>query len=349
MRLDAVLHTRDLRAISELAINAEKVGHQRIWVTEEGSDPFLSAYAAVMDTSRAEVGTAVAIAFARSPMTVAMSAWQLADRSEGRFVLGLGSQVKAHIERRYSMPWGKPVGRMRDYILALRAIWTSWRTGVRLDHQGPYYTHTLSAPFWHPAMHGHDIPIWLAAVGPQMVELAGELCDGLLLHPFSNRAYENDVVLPALQRGLAKSGRDISAIEISRPTFMVMADDEPQRQTRIDQARRQLAFYASTAAYRPVLEAIGCAELQPALAQLVREQKWDSLAGLLDDDLLAHFVVVGTPEEMPQRTRDHLPDFVTTTSPYTGWAVDDPGRLAAIVSRFSDVRRSSGHAEMSPT
>ncbi|HEX9831919.1 MAG TPA: LLM class flavin-dependent oxidoreductase, partial [Mycobacterium sp.] len=183
MRIDAVLHSKNLRSIGELANNAERVGHQRIWVTEEGSDPFLSAYAAVMETSRAEVGTAVAVAFARSPMTVAMSSWQLADQSEGRFVLGLGSQVKAHIERRYSMPWGKPVGRMRDYIRALRAIWTSWRTGDRLDHQGPYYTHTLDAPFWQPAMHGHAIPIWLAAVGPQMVELAGELCDGLLLHP----------------------------------------------------------------------------------------------------------------------------------------------------------------------
>jgi probable F420-dependent oxidoreductase len=349
MRIDAVLHTKDLRTVGEQAISAEKVGHQRIWVTEEGSDPFLSAYAAVMDTSQADVGTAVAVAFARSPMTVAMSAWQLADQSNGRFVLGLGSQVKAHIERRYSMPWGKPVARMRDYILALRAIWASWRTGARLDHQGPYYTHTLSAPFWHPAVHSHAIPIWLAAVGPRMVELAGELCDGLLLHPFSNRDYEHQVVLPALQRGLAKSGRDISAIEISRPTFMVMADDERQLQTRMDQARRQLAFYASTAAYRPVLEAIGCADLQPALAQLVREQKWDSLAGLLDDDFLAHFVVVGTPEEMPQRARDLLPDFVTTTSPYAGWAVDDPGRLAAILPRFADVRPSPRRDEMSPT
>jgi probable F420-dependent oxidoreductase len=349
VRIDAVLHTKNLRSVGEQAINAEKVGHQRIWVTEEGSDPFLSAYTAILDTSRAEVGTAVAVAFARSPMTVAMSAWQLADQSDGRFVLGLGSQVKAHIERRYSMPWGKPVARMRDYILALSAIWASWRTGARLDHQGPYYTHTLSAPFWQPALHSHEIPIWLAAVGPKMVELAGEFCDGLLLHPFSNSAYEEQVVLPALHRGLEKSGRDISAIEISRPTFMVMADDERQHQTRIEQARRQLAFYASTAAYRPVLDAIGCADLQPALAQLVREQKWDSLGGLLDDDFLAHFVVVGTPEEMPQRTRDHLPDFVTTTSPYAGWAVDDPGRLAAILSRFADLRQSPRRAELSPT
>ncbi len=332
MKIDAVLHTKDLRSVGPLADNAERSGHQRVWVTEEGTDPFLSAYAAVLATSHAAVGTAVAVAFARSPMTVAMSAWQLADQSEGRFILGLGSQVKAHIERRFSMPWGKPVGQMRDYILALRAIWTSWRTGERLDHQGPYYTHTLSAPFWHPAMHSHPIPIWLAAVGPMMVELAGEMCHGLLLHPFSNAAYERSVVLPALQRGLAKSGRDISDIEISRPTFMVMGDDEQQLQTQMEQARRQLAFYASTAAYLPVLEAIGCAELQPALAQLVRDQQWDSLAGLLDDDFLSHFIVAGTPEEMPQRAGDLLPDFVTTTSPYAGWAVDDPERLAAILS-----------------
>jgi alkanesulfonate monooxygenase SsuD/methylene tetrahydromethanopterin reductase-like flavin-dependent oxidoreductase (luciferase family) len=148
---------------------------------------------------------------------------------------------------------------------------------------------------------------------------------------------------------LAKSGRDISELEISRPAFMVMADDEQQHQERIDQARRQLAFYASTAAYRPVLEAIGCADIQPALAQLVREQKWDSLAGLLDDDFLAHFVVQGTPEEMPQRTRDHLSDFITTTSPYTGWAAEDPDRLAAIVPRFADIRPSPRRDEVSMT
>ncbi|EHB58804.1 putative F420-dependent oxidoreductase [Mycolicibacterium rhodesiae JS60] len=327
-----MLHTKDLRSVGPLADNAERSGHQRVWVTEEGTDPFLSSYAATLATSHAEVGTAVAVAFARSPMTVAMSAWQLADQSEGRFILGLGSQVKAHIERRFSMPWGKPVLQMRDYIMALRAIWTSWRTGERLDHQGPYYTHTLSAPFWHPAMHSHPIPIWLAAVGPKMVELAGEMCDGLLLHPFSNAAYENRVVLPALRRGLAKSGRDISAIEISRPTFMVMGDDERQLQTQMRQARRQLAFYASTAAYLPVLDAIGRAELQPALARLVRNENWDGLADLIDDDFLSHFVLEGTPEEMPQRARDLLPDFVTTTSPYAGWAIDDPERLAAILS-----------------
>jgi probable F420-dependent oxidoreductase len=342
MKIDAVLHTKDLRAVGEQALNAEKVGHDRIWVTEEGSDPFLSAYAAVTHTSKSGVGTAVAVAFARSPMTVAMSAWQLAGESDGRFVLGLGSQVKAHIERRFSMPWGKPVPRMHDYILALRAIWSSWRTGARLDHDGPYYTHTLSAPFWHPVMHSHRIPIWLAAVGPRMVELAGELCDGLLLHPFSNRAYEETVVLPALQRGLAKSGRDISAIEISRPTFMVMGDDEQQLQTSLEQARRQLAFYASTAAYRPVLDAIGYGDLQPALAQLVRQQKWESLGDLLDDDLLSHFVVVGKPEEMPQRARDLLPDLVTTTSPYAGWSVGDPDRLEGILSRGVDARHSLG-------
>jgi len=334
MRIDAVLHTKQLRIAGAQAARAEKLGHASVWVTEEGTDPFLQAYAAATATSNVRVGTAVTVAFARSPMTTATSAWQLASVSEGRFVLGIGSQVKAHIERRYSMPWGKPLAQMRDYIAALRAIWHSWRTGERLDHSGQYYTHTLSAPFWRPEVHDHHIPIWLAAVGPRMVELAGEVCDGLLLHPFSNREYEETVLLSALRRGMEKAGRSPGSVEVSRPVFMVMGDDDKDRADRLQQARRQLAFYASTPAYRPVLAAVGLEYLQPRLSDLVRDQRWEAMADLVDDDFLRHFVVVGTPEQMPALTRAHLPTFVTATSAYGGWPVDDENRLAAILDTF---------------
>jgi probable F420-dependent oxidoreductase len=334
MRIDAVLHAKDLGTIGAEAARAEQLGHDSVWVTEEGTDPFLQAHAAATATTDVRVGTAVTVAFARSPMTTATSAWQLASVSGGRFVLGLGSQVKAHIERRYSMPWGKPVAQMRDYIVALRAIWQSWRTGGPLSHSGPYYTHTLSAPFWQPQAHDHDIPVWLAAVGPRMVELAGETCDGLLLHPFSNREYEETVLLPALLRGMEKAGRGPGSVEVSRPVFMVMGDSDGDRAARLQQARRQLAFYASTPAYRPVLAAVGLDAVQPELSDLARDQRWDHMADVLGDEFLQHFTVVGTPEQMPALTRAHLPSFINATSAYGGWPLDDPARLAAVLGAF---------------
>jgi probable F420-dependent oxidoreductase len=334
MKIDTILHTKRLSEVGGLAARAEHAGHHAVWVTEEGTDPLLHAHAASLATARCQTGTAITVAFARSPMTVAQTAWQLSEASGGRFVLGLGSQVKAHVERRYSMPWGKSVGQMRDYLTAMAAIWSSWRTGERLNHEGEYYTHNLMAPFWRPEPHEHHIPVWLAAVGPKMVELAGELCDGVLLHPFSNPAYDDTVIRPALERGLARSGRTLADIEVSRPLFMVMGDDEQTFQQRRRDAGRQLGFYASTKAYLPVLEAVGLGDLQPQLADLARRQEWDQMAGLLDHEALEHFAVIGQPEQMPELTRKHLSGFITRTSAYSGWPVEDPDRLREILGRF---------------
>lgn len=226
--IDALVHTKWLVAIGAEAAAAEAAGHGAVWVSETGNDPFLHSYAAATSTNSAEIGTAIAVAFARSPMTVAQTAWQLADVSGGRFRLGLGSQVKAHIERRFSMRWGRPVEQMRDFLDALSAIWESWRTGERLQHEGPYYRHTLMAPFWVPEPHDYPIPVWLAGVGPAMLALAGERCAGVLLHPFATRAYDEAVVLPALQKGLAARGRTIDDFGVSRPVFMVMGDTEAE-------------------------------------------------------------------------------------------------------------------------
>jgi probable F420-dependent oxidoreductase len=334
MKIDTILHTKRLGEVGELAARAERAGHHAVWVTEEGTDPLLHAYAASLATEHCRTGTAITVAFARSPMTVAQTAWQLSEASGGRFVLGLGSQVKAHVERRYSMPWVKPVGQMRDYLTALSAIWSSWRTGERLRHEGEYYTHTLMAPFWNPEPHEHHIPVWLAAVGPMMVELAGELCDGVLLHPFSNPAYDDTVIRPALERGLARSGRTLADIEVSRPLFMVMGDDDQAIEQRRRGAARQLGFYASTRAYLPVLEAVGLGDIQPRLAELARAQEWEQMAGLLDQEALEHFAVIGRPEQMPELTRKHLSGFITRTSAYSGWPVDDPDRLTGILAGF---------------
>jgi probable F420-dependent oxidoreductase len=334
MLIDAVLHGKDLSRVNSEAATAERCGHRGVWVTEEGTDPFLHAFAAGEATTTCTIGTGIAVAFARSPMIVAQAAWQLADTSHGRFILGLGSQVQAHIERRYSMPWHKPIGQMRDYLQALRAIWGSWRTGEKLDHHGPYYEHSLSAPFWTPHHHDQPIPVYLAAVGPRMLELAGELSEGVMLHPFSNRTYDEAVVRPRLEAGLSAAGRDLSDLDVSRPLFMVMGDGEQQLSQRRRQACEKVAFYASTRAYAPVLEAIGCGDLQPELAQLARQQRWDEMAGLIDSEVLEHFAIVGAPEDMPSLARAHLSGFVTRVSSYLGWPIDDEDRLRAILDAF---------------
>ncbi|HMC80776.1 MAG TPA: TIGR03617 family F420-dependent LLM class oxidoreductase, partial [Acidimicrobiia bacterium] len=295
--IDALVHTKRLAAIGAEAAAAEAAGHGAVWVSETGNDPFLHSHAAAVATSTAEIGTAIAVAFARSPMTVAQTAWQLADVSGGRFRLGLGSQVKAHIERRFSMPWGRPVEQMRDFLDALSAIWESWRTGGRLQHEGPYYRHTLMAPFWVPEPHDHPIPVWLAGVGPAMLALAAERCDGVLLHPFATRAYDEAVVLPALQKGLAASGRTLDDFGVSRPVFMVMGDNEAELAERRRDACRQIAFYASTRAYQPVLDGIGYGALQPELAALAARGEWEAMADLVDGEVLDHFAAVGQPED----------------------------------------------------
>jgi probable F420-dependent oxidoreductase len=335
LQIDAVLHGKDLTQVGAEAAQAERCGHDAVWVTEEGTDPFLHALAAGQATRSCATGTGIAVAFARSPMIVAQAAWQLADASQGRFILGLGSQVRAHIERRYSMPWHGPIDQMRDYLESLRAIWHSWRSGEGLDHKGPIYEHSLSAPFWTPNYHGYTIPTYLAAVGPRMVELAGELADGVMLHPFSNRTYEDTVLRPGLEAGLAVSGRALRDFDVSRPLFMVMGDNEEQLLRRRRDACEKLSFYASTRAYAPVLAAIGLGDLQPDLARLAREQRWPEMADLVDEEVLEHFAIIGAPEEMPHLTRNHVSGFVTRVSSYLGWPIDDEDRLRAVLAGFA--------------
>jgi probable F420-dependent oxidoreductase len=334
VQVDITLMEKDLRQAGNLAADAERSGHDGVWCTETGVDPFLQAYEAVRRTSRVQVGTAIAVALARNPMTVAYSAWNLAGVSDGRFILGLGSQVKAHVERRYSMPWRNAVGQMREFAEATRAIFAAWRSGEKLDFQGDHYTHTLMSPFWEPAPHTHDIPIWLAAVGPKMTKMAGAVADGVLLHTFTNAAYLEKVAFPTLDEGLREAGRETAAVELSIPLFMVMGDSEEEIARRREQAVKQLAFYASTPAYRPVLDAIGEGDLQPELTAMSKRGEWDAMPSLITDDLLAHFAVIGTPEQMPELARRHLGPRVTRVTSYFGWPVEDQDRLREILAGF---------------
>ncbi len=335
MQIDITLLEKDLRQAGQLAAAAEAAGHDGVWCTEAGADPFLQAYAAIAATDHATVGTAIAVALARTPMTVAYSAWNLSDVSDGRFILGLGSQVKSHIERRYSMPWISPVEQMREFIEATKAIWTSWRTGEKLSHTGRFYTHNLMSPFWAPSPHQHPIPIHVAAVGPQMTEMAGAVADGVLLHTFTNRNYLDSVTFPALDRGLLAAGRAATELSLSIPLFMIMGDTEAELDSMRRRTAKQLAFYASTPSYRPVLEAIGQADLQTELTRLSKQGAWDDMTDLITDELLDHFAITGRPEDMPRLARKHLGNRVGRTTSYFGWPITDPDRLKAIFADFN--------------
>lgn len=334
MRIDTTLVEKDLLRSGKMAVGAEEAGLDRVWCTETGIDVFLQAYEASRRTSTIEVGTAIAVALARNPMTVAYTAWGIAAASDGRFTLGLGSQVKAHIERRFSMPWSHPVSQMREFVLALNAIWRSWQTGERLSFEGDHYSHTLMNSFWAPQPHEHRIPIHLAAVGPKMVELAAEVADGIILHTFTNKAYLEAVTFPAIQRGLEKSGRTIEDLEISIPLFMIMGDTEEEISAQRSKVASQVAFYASTPSYRPVLEAVGLEDLQPELTALSKSGDWARAVEIMPAAMVDAFAIQGRPEEMPSLARLHLGDKIGSTSSYFGWPSIDQDRLRAIASAF---------------
>ena len=334
MYIDTTLIEKNLLHAGDRAVLAEAAGMDAVWCTETGVDVFLEAYEAARRTERVSIGTAIAVALARNPMTVAYTAWGVAGVSDGRFTLGLGSQVRPHIERRFSMPWDKPVPQMREFVLALRAIWESWRTGERLSFEGEHYRHTLMSPFWAPDPHEHRIPIHLAAVGPKMVEMAAEVADGIILHTFTNQNYLEEVTYPAIERGLARSGRTINDLEISLPLFMIMGDTDEHLDAQRSKVAAQIAFYASTPAYRPVLDSIGYGDLQPELTALSKSGDWATAESLIDAGLIAQFAIEGRPEDLPDLTSSRLGHRVSRTSSYYGWPSVGPERMQAIAARF---------------
>lgn len=333
MRLDAVLEA-PLAGAGEAARQAESLGLGGIWASELARDPLLACAVAVGATSRIEIGTGVVVAFGRSPMTVAQAAWELADTSAGRFVLGLGSQVKPHVEKRYSMPYGAPVARMRDFVAALRAIWETWRTGAPLRHRSRHYTHILMSPAFTPTRHDYAIPVGLAAVGPRMSALAGEVADGLLVHPFTTPAYMDGTTLPALERGLEQSSRARGDVWIQCAPFVVF-EGEPDEARIEAETRAAIAFYASTPSYLGVLGSIGREDVGERLSALVRAGRWDELAGVVDDDLLDAFAVRGHLDEVPRLLRERWGDRLDRVAPYFGWPARDPDRVAAVIQAAS--------------
>jgi probable F420-dependent oxidoreductase len=329
MKID-ISAPKDISAVQGAAARAEEAGFDGLWVAESQNDPFLSALRVADATRRMTVGTSVAIAFARTPMTLAYTGWDLAGYAEGRFVLGLGSQVKPHIERRFSMPWSHPAARMRELILALRAIWSSWEDGSKLDFQGDYYTHTLMTPFFTPERHGFGPPpVYLAGVGRQMTEVAGEVADGFFFHPFTTSRYLAESTLPALEAGRRKAGSTLEGFEIAGPAFACAGRDEAELARAVQGTKAQIAFYASTPAYRPVLELHGWGELQPELTRLSKEERWQEMGDAIDDEVLHAFAVVGDPKSVGAGLKQRWSTVATRITLYTPYP-HDPELLALV-------------------
>ena len=324
----------DPARVVEAARMAERVGYDGIWSAETAHDPFIPLALAAQTTERIQLGTGIAVAFARNPMTLAMVANDLQTLSEGRFMLGLGSQIKPHIEKRFSMPWSHPAARMRELILAIRAIWASWSDGSRLAFRGEFYRHTLMNPMFDPGPNPFGNPrIFLAGVGQRMTEVAGEVADGLLAHGFTTERYLRDVTVPALERGLAAGGRARDDFQISCPGMVVTGTDDAGFEKATKAVKAQLAFYGSTPAYRPVLALHGWGDLQPELNALSKRGAWDEMAGLIDDEMLTTFAVVGDLDKIAGLVLERFDGVVDRFSFYAPYSME-PERWAEVLAGF---------------
>ena len=323
MKVDGKLGAWPAAAVIDEARRHEKAGYDGLWTSESAHDPFLPLVLAAEHTGQIALGTAIAVAFARSPMQLAYTAHDLQAYSGGRFILGLGSQIKPHIERRFSMPWSHPAPRMREFIMAMRAIWSAWNDGAELSFRGDFYQHTLMTPFFSPLPAPGGAPeVFLAAVGEAMTAVAGEVADGLLVHAFSTERYLREVTLPALGSGLTAAGRSRADVEVSMLAMIATGDTEEEMARAVAGARQQIAFYGSTPAYRGVLSRHGWTGLGDELNSLSRsdrDDKWEAMGGLVGDDVLHAFAVVAEPAAVAaqiQRRFGGLVDRVSFYSPY---------------------------------
>ncbi|GAB2964012.1 LLM class F420-dependent oxidoreductase [Amycolatopsis acidiphila] len=323
MKVDLTIPIHGQVDCREAVRQAERDGYDGAWTSEIKHDPFVSLALAATATDRIELGTAIALAFARNPMSVAVLGNDLQELSGGRVMLGLGTQVKAHITRRFGMPWSQPARRMREYVLALRAIWDCWAQGTPLEFRGEFYTHTLMTPMFVPGRHSFGPPrVLLAGVGVAMTEIAGEVADGFLCHGFTTERYLREVTLPALLRGREKAGRTAEGFEITGSTMLVVGRTDEELARASDGARRQIAFYGSTPAYRPVLELHGRGELGDRLHTLSRAGEWAEMGRLIDDELLHAVAIVGRPDEVATRLHEAYGDVLTRISLYTPYDID---------------------------
>ena len=324
MHLETAIVAPTIQAIGEYARRMEEVGYDSIITPEVGHDPFLPLMIVAEHTQRLKFGTGVAIAFPRSPFAMAQIAWDLQRYSGGRFILGLGTQVKGHNERRYSTPWPAPPGpRLREYILCLKAIFNTFQTNAPANYQGKWYQFTLMSPFFNPGPNPNGgVPIYISAVNKYNCRLVGELCDGIRMHGFNTPKYTREVIIPNIEEGARKAGRQLADIDIVGGSFLVTGKDEEEVEKAKAPVKQQIAFYGSTRSYHPVLECHGWGETGMRLYRLSMEGKWAEMANEITDEMLDEFAVVGTYDEIVPKIRERYFGVVSTLD--FGFAIQTP-------------------------
>lgn len=305
MQFDVTIFPKDLNTAGEVARQVEEYGFSGLWTAETSHNPFLPLTHAAIATQRINLGTAIAVAFPRSPMVTAGIAWDLAEQSKGRFILGLGTQIKPHITKRFSTEWSAPVPRLREYIESMRAIWHTWQTGEQLRYTGEHYRFTLMTPFFSPdPMPYFDIPIYIAGVNERLCRLAGELCQGFHVHPFHTIQYLKELIIPNIEAGAKRSNRSREDVKLTCAIFVVTGKDAEEIRNNAIATKSQIAFYASTPSYSSVLEMHGWQDLGERLGKMTREGRWSEMWQEISDDMLNEIAVVAPIDELAHKVKE---------------------------------------------
>ena len=325
MKLDAQMGEYDLSAVTGEAKRLESLGFDALWTFETSHDPFIPLAFSAIATTRMQIGTNIAVAFARTPMATAMAAWDLSRASGGRFMLGLGTQVRGHIERRFGVEWGRPAARVREYVGCVRAIWDTFQHDAKPEFEGEFYRFKLMNPFFNPGpIESPDIRIFLAGVNPTLLRAAGEVSDGVHVHPFHSVRYLKEVMRPAVDEGARTRGKTVKDLELYAPIFVVTGTTPEETAGREQFVRQQIAMYASTPNYRVIMDLHGWLPVAEKLSRMVRRGEWDQISGQITDEMMSEFALAGPPEKIPGLLRARYEGVLDRVSLYYPIPKDDP-------------------------
>jgi probable F420-dependent oxidoreductase len=336
VKLDTGLLSGSLHDVPAEAKRAEEMGFDALWTAETSHDPFLPLVLAAEHTTRIKLGTSIAVAFPRSPMVLAQIGWDLQEQSRGRFILGLGTQVKGHNQRRFGVKWEQPGPKLREMIQMIHAIWDCWQNGTRPSFQGKFYNFTLMTPFFNPGpLQYPRPPIYIAGVNEYMCRLAGELCDGFHVHPFHSLKYLDEVVMPNIRKGLENAGRKRSHISITTTAFVVTGNDAEEMRASKEFVRQQISFYASTPAYIGVLEAHGWGGAGRRLTDMSRRGEWAAMGKEITDEMIEVYATTGTYDEIAEKVKKRYEGYLGRVSFYFPFTNGDKEHWRKLISAFN--------------
>ncbi|MAG33898.1 MAG: LLM class F420-dependent oxidoreductase [Deltaproteobacteria bacterium] len=338
MKLSTNLVVDSLQDVAEPARKIEDLGFEALYISERKHEPFMQLAIAATATSRIKLGPEIALAFARNPMVLAYTAWDLQGSTDGRFILGLGTQVKAHNERRFSVKWESPGPRLREYVLAIRAIWNCWQNGTQLDFQGEFFNYNLMTPMFNPGpLDVPPPPIFIGAVSPYNCRTAGELCEGFHAHGFHSAKSLRKNVIDSIEQGLEKAGRKRSDFTITAPVMAVMGDTADEIDTMRERVREMVGFYGATSTYKATFEAHGWGDTFIRLRDMSRNNQWDKMAGEISDEMLEEFAVTGSYDEIPGLLKQKYGDMLDEVLIYFGEPEkDEPDRWRRLIRAFNE-------------